>query len=128
MDFFIWNIKTLIFFSFFVLIRVNPSWPGLIHETQDPVSWPGQPRAGFNNYSIERGRGGFWFLITEDAREIHVKIWQSDGLYFSNVAKMMTWLLTNILTRETQSALHGKFTWTFSPTWHSTSDFHIYFG
>ena len=90
MDFFIWNIKILIFFNF----------SGLIHETRDLVFWPGQFQTGFNNYGIERGRGGFWFFITEDAREIHVKIWQSDGLYFSNVAKMMTWLLTNILTRE----------------------------
>ena len=72
----------------------------MTNETQDPASWPDQSRTGFNNYGTERRRGGFWFLITEDAREIHLKIWQSDGLYFSNVAKMMTWLLTNILTRE----------------------------
>jgi hypothetical protein len=49
MDFFIWNIKILIFFKFF---WVDPSWPGLTHETRDPASWLGQPRTGFNNYAL----------------------------------------------------------------------------
>jgi hypothetical protein len=50
MDFFIWNIKTLIFFNFSGLIRIDSSWSGLTHKTRDPAPWPGQPQAGFNNY------------------------------------------------------------------------------
>jgi hypothetical protein len=48
-DFFIWNIKTLIFFNFSGLTRVDPGWP------MKPGTRPlGQvnSRVGFNNYAI----------------------------------------------------------------------------
>jgi len=49
MDFFIWNIKILIFFNFSGLTRVDPGWP-MKPETR-PLGRV-NPRTGFNNYDI----------------------------------------------------------------------------
>jgi hypothetical protein len=70
MDFFIWNIKILIFFNFFVLIRVNLNWPELTHETQDLTFWPGLITMV---YGEEEGDFDFW------SRRMHEKsTWRSD--------------------------------------------------
>jgi hypothetical protein len=63
MDFFIWNIKILIFLNFFGLTRVDPGWP------IKPWTWPlgrVNPRAGFNNYGPKSKENfdGLWAFIT----------------------------------------------------------------